>query len=134
MNPVQWLFYQGGFSPVSMCLASDSFALTWLIFANLVIGLSYVAIWAHLAIGSWQLSHGRRLVVARETWALILFGAFILACGVGHGLTVLTYVHPYYRLETVWSLFTAAVSSLTAVMLPFMAKFERVEPVPDTPD
>ena len=50
-------------------------------------------------------------------WAYVLFGVFILACGVTHALSIVTLWHPVYRLEGMVKAFTAVASLGTAIVL-----------------
>jgi PAS domain S-box-containing protein len=50
-------------------------------------------------------------------WIFLLFGLFILACGITHIFAVWTLWHPVYRLEGVVKAFTAFVSIPTAILL-----------------
>jgi PAS domain S-box-containing protein len=50
-------------------------------------------------------------------WAYVLFGIFILACGTGHVMAIVTLWRPAYRLEGIVKAITAAASIGTAVML-----------------
>jgi signal transduction histidine kinase len=50
-------------------------------------------------------------------WLLVLFSAFIFACGTTHLIEIATVWNPVYRLEGVAKLLTAIVSALTAVLV-----------------
>ena len=50
-------------------------------------------------------------------WMFLLFGTFILSCGMTHVLAVWTLWHPVYRLDGVVKAFTAVVSLATAILL-----------------
>lgn len=50
-------------------------------------------------------------------WIFCLFGAFILFCGTGHLLDVLTLWYPFYWISGIVKALTAAVSVLTAIEL-----------------
>lgn len=47
----------------------------------------------------------------------MLFGAFILLCGIGHAIEALIFWHPVYPLAGIVKLFTAVVSCMTVVAL-----------------
>src|SRR5271165_4236747 len=50
-------------------------------------------------------------------WVFLLFGLFILACGITHAFSVLTLWHPVYRLEGVIKAITSVISFSTAILL-----------------
>lgn len=50
-------------------------------------------------------------------WVYVLFGAFILACGMTHLFGVVTLWYPVYRIEGAVKLLTATVSAATAILL-----------------
>lgn len=58
------------------------------------------------------------------TWSgkiKILFGLFILSCGIGHFFDgVLPFFWPYYPLFTAWHVITAILSVTTAALFPRM--------------
>ena len=99
-------------------LAAHGFCLFWepgLIWLHAVsdtaIGLAYFTI--PLAIATF-VRRRRDLVF---TPLLVLFAAFILLCGAGHFLSLLTLWIPAYGLEGIVKAVTAAVSILTAAAL-----------------
>jgi hypothetical protein len=50
-------------------------------------------------------------------WIFLLFGAFILSCGITHVLSIFSLWYPIYWLDASMKAVTAAVSFVTAVML-----------------
>jgi PAS domain S-box-containing protein len=87
--------------------------LVWTnVIADLVIGLSYVAISATLV---WLVRRaGRDLPYSHFFWA---FGLFIVSCGGTHFMEVLTVWKPVYWLSAAVKVVTAAASAGTAVVL-----------------
>jgi PAS domain S-box-containing protein len=51
------------------------------------------------------------------SWMFVLFGAFILSCGLTHLLAIVTLWHPMYRLEGIVKAITAVASLPTALLL-----------------
>ncbi len=107
----QWLFNPSGLSPHGFCLLWDP-GLIWLhAISDAGIGLSYFAIPAILGM----IIRRRPDLVFRPV--IGLFAAFILLCGAGHWLDVLTLWVPAYGLEGVVQALTAIVSTVTAIVL-----------------
>jgi len=50
-------------------------------------------------------------------WVFTMFAIFILLCGVTHLVELITLWHPYYYLEGILKVLTAAASVATAVMI-----------------
>ena len=50
-------------------------------------------------------------------WVFIMFAIFILLCGTTHLLELITLWRPYYYLEAILKILTAAASFATAVMM-----------------
>lgn len=80
--------------------------------ANIVICLSYIAIPVHLFLLK------RRMKSIPFSWALWMFIAFILFCGIGHFLEAMTFFWPAYRFLAAWHGVTAFTSLATAIILP----------------
>lgn len=98
------------FMPHTHCYGSDP-----LIFWPWVIG-DVLTMFAYVAI-PYQLWQMQRMRLLSPTMAST-FGAFILFCGVGHGLDALgQWVWPAYALRAYWGLGTAAASLITAYYL-----------------
>jgi signal transduction histidine kinase len=88
--------------------------LIWLhVSSDGLIGLSYLAISATLGIMVWR---GRQWVPF--SWMFLAFGTFILACGAGHFLEILTLYRPLYWVTGYEKALTALVSVITATALP----------------
>jgi PAS domain S-box-containing protein len=64
-------------------------------------------------------------------WMFLLFGLFILACGTTHLMAVLVVWQPWYRLDGVIKLITAAASVPTAILLVRLAPAVIALPSPD---
>jgi PAS domain S-box-containing protein len=106
-----WLFNPSGLTPHGFCLLWEP-GLIWLhALSDIGIGLSYFAIPIVLSV----IIRRRPDLVFRPV--VTLFAAFILLCGTGHWLDVLTLWVPAYGLEGVVKALTAIVSTVTAVAL-----------------
>ncbi|MEP6538760.1 MAG: response regulator [Bryobacteraceae bacterium] len=98
------------FMPHVLCLR-DTSVIALHVGADVVIALSYFLIPAALVL----LVHRRRDLAF--SWMFILFGVFILSCGLTHILSVVTLWIPVYRLEGMVKVLTALASVGTAVLL-----------------
>ncbi|WP_052213723.1 PAS domain-containing sensor histidine kinase [Belnapia sp. F-4-1] len=107
----RWLLDPSGLTPHGFCLLWEP----WLIWthglANIAIGLAYFSIPLALAI----FARRRRDLVFRPVFWL--FAAFILLCGTGHWMDLLTLWVPAYGAEAIVKVLTAAISVGTAVVL-----------------
>jgi two-component system, cell cycle sensor histidine kinase and response regulator CckA len=100
------------FLPHWYCFAGNARLLWTTVIADLLIGLSYVAISATLA---WLVRRaGRDLPYSAFFWA---FGLFIVSCGVTHFFEIITVWKPVYWLSAAAKIVTAAASLGTAVVL-----------------
>lgn len=105
------LLSTGGFMPHGHCYLWLP-QMVWLqVLSNGVIGSSYVVISSLLVYFVW-----RRKDLPFD-WMFLAFGLFIVACGVGHFIDILTLWRPMYWLSGVEKGFTASVSVLTAMLL-----------------
>jgi PAS domain S-box-containing protein len=105
-----WLGREG-YLPHGYCFTWSPGLLWSMVGADAVIAASYYSI----PIVLIQFARRRRDV--RFNWILLLFSAFIFACGTTHVLAIWTIWQPDYGLETIAKLLTAAVSLLTAMAL-----------------
>jgi PAS domain S-box-containing protein len=100
------------FLPHWYCLVGNKRLLWTTVIADLLIGLSYVAISTTLV---WLVRRaGRDLPYSGFFWA---FGLFIVSCGVTHFLEIVTVWKPVYWLSAAAKVVTAAASLGTAVVL-----------------
>ncbi len=111
-----WLFSRAllstGFLPHWYCYLGDKRLLWTTVIADLLIGLSYVAISVTLV---WLIRHcGRSLPFPSFFWA---FGIFIVSCGATHFLEVVTVWKPVYWLSAAAKILTAFSSAGTAIVL-----------------
>ncbi len=105
------LFSTAGFMPHGHCYLWDP-SVVWLhVASDALIGVSYVT------ISSLLVRFVRRRHDLPFDWMFIAFGLFIIACGVGHFIDVLTLWYPAYWLSGLERGFTALVSVLTALLL-----------------
>jgi two-component system cell cycle sensor histidine kinase/response regulator CckA len=100
------------FLPHWYCFAGNQRLLWTTVIADLLIGLSYIAISTTLA---WLVRRaGRDLPYSSFFWA---FGLFIISCGVTHFFEILTVWKPVYWLSAAAKVITAAASVGTAIVL-----------------
>jgi hypothetical protein len=101
------------FMPRGQCGSWDA-GFVWLyVISNVLICAAYVAIFALLMLAYWQ---GRRSsapvnITRQQAFSMrIIYGSFILFCGIGHLEGALAFFRPQYHLYAVWHALTAAVS------------------------
>ncbi len=113
----RWLFDPSGLTPHGFCLLWEPWLIWTHALANIAIGLAYFSIPVALVV----FARRRRDLVFRPVFWL--FAAFILLCGAGHWLDLLTLWVPAYGAEGVVKAVTALVSVVTAAALwPLMPK------------
>jgi PAS domain S-box-containing protein len=106
-----WLFNPSTLTPHGFCLLWDPWLMWVHACADAGIGIAYFSIPVAMAV------YARRrqdLVFRPVLW---LFASFILLCGSGHWLDLITLWDPLYRVQGLVKLATALVSSVTAVAL-----------------
>jgi hypothetical protein len=100
------------FLPHWYCYVGNQRLLWTNVIADMIIGLSYVAISATLV---WLVHRaGRDLPYSHFFWA---FGLFIVSCGGTHFMEIVTVWKPVYWLSAAVKIITAAASAGTAVVL-----------------
>ncbi len=118
-----------GFAPHGYCLMwrPDVF---WLhVVSDGVIALPYFSIPAAMLV--FALRRPR----FRSKGLLLMFAAFVLACGVTHLFGILTMWLPYYGAEALMKLATAIISAATAIALwPLIPKALRIPSVEELKD
>jgi two-component system, sensor histidine kinase and response regulator len=82
--------------------------------ADGLIAISYALLFGCLFWLAGKVRHAR--VLHPYLWIFIGFGSFILACGVTHGMEIVTIWWPVYPLAAAFKIACAAVSVSTAVM------------------
>lgn len=107
----RWLGDPSGLTPHGFCLLWDP-GLIWLhAVSDAAIGLAYLTIPLALAV----------FVVRRNDLVFkpvfVLFAAFIVLCGTGHWIDLLTIWFPVYRVQGLVKAATATASILTAISL-----------------
>lgn len=116
-----------GLLPHGYCLAWRPGLLWPIVFSQAMIGISYFSIPVTLV------TFINRHKELRFNWLFLLFGAFILACGVTHVVGLADIWLPVYRLDALVLMVTALLSFSTAVclwpLLPKVSAFlhERAE-------
>jgi PAS domain S-box-containing protein len=111
-----WQFLNDLLAPSE--LTPHGFCLLWepgLIWLHAVSD-SLIAL-AYFSIPLVLLAFIRRRPDVAHGWVALLFAAFILACGTLHVMDVVTLWRPYYMMEGVIKLITAALSIATAAVL-----------------
>jgi signal transduction histidine kinase len=107
----RWLVDPSGLTPHGFCLSWEP-GLIWLhAVSDGAIGVAYFTIPLALAI----FVHRRQDIAFKPVF--LLFAAFILLCGFGHLLDLLTLWVPAYGLEGLVKAATACVSVVTAIAL-----------------
>lgn len=89
----------------------DSFLTAVLVAANLVIFMAYVGISGTIA---WIVSRAPKVPFPLVWW---LFAGFILSCGGAHFCFALVFFRTAYHLEAAVCVFTALISSVTAILV-----------------
>lgn len=120
-----WLFDPSGLTPHGFCLVWEPWLIWTHAISNVAIGLAYFTI--PLALAAFA-RRRRDLAFRPVFW---LFAAFILLCGTGHWLDLLTLWVPAYGLEGLVMAATAAVSVLTAIALWWLLPQALALPSPD---
>jgi hypothetical protein len=99
------------FAPHGICLLWEP-QLIWLhVASDIVIASAYFSIPVALSI---FVSKRRDVDFGWVFWA---FALFIMACGVGHVMSIVTLWYPIYGIEGIVKAMTAAASIVTAAML-----------------
>lgn len=107
---VEYLFGTGGFAPHGYCLSWRDDLVALHVGSDAAIAMAYFSIPFALLVFM------RRRADLQYKWVLGLFAAFILLCGLTHLGGLVTLWAPYYGLEGMIKLATAAVSVATAVI------------------
>ena len=111
LKTVDDFFQTSGFMPHGMCLQWRPSIMLPIVFGNAMVALSYFIIPIALIY----------LIIKRKDvgfkWMFVLFGAFILACGMTHVMGIITLWIPAYGAEAVVLGITGLVSLLTAILI-----------------
>jgi len=110
-DSIRYFFETQALSPHGICLLWRPELIWTHAISDLLIGLAYFSI--PLALGTF-LYHRRDV---RFSWAVWMFVAFILLCGVTHFMMIVTLWVPVYGVEALIKAATAAVSVITAMAL-----------------
>ena len=112
-----WLFDPAGLTPHGFCLLWEPWLVWTHALADIGVGISYFTIPLALALFA---KRRRDLAFRPVFW---LFAAFILLCGTGHWIELMTLWAPVYGVQAIVKAATAAVSIVTAAALwPLMPK------------
>jgi two-component system cell cycle sensor histidine kinase/response regulator CckA len=113
MRFIHWLSSAGNFMPHEYCYRQNPAMIGLHFWADLLIGISYVAISLTLI---YMVRRARRDIPF--DWIFLAFGTFIIACGGTHFMEVWTLWTPAYWLSGGVKSVTALASMLTAIVLP----------------
>lgn len=103
-----------GLEAHGICLLWFPGLITLFVGSDVLIGASYVSISTTLIL---LVYHARRSIPFQ--WVFMAFGAFIVLCGIGHFVDILTLWMPVYWLSGTVRLLTAIASVTTAMALPW---------------
>lgn len=110
------------YMPHGYCFLWNPHLLGLHVLSDACIGLSYFVISALLVMIVLQNRH-----LIPFGWMFVAFGSFIVACGTTHLIAIWVLWQPYYWLEGEVKLATAAVSLMTACLLPtLMPQIKRL--------
>jgi hypothetical protein len=105
------LFDSENFMPHGQCLLWAPEVLWMHVVSDVVISLAYFSIPCII----FYIIRTHKGVTFK--WLYVMFGAFILLCGLTHVMSILVLWDPVYRLEGLIKAMTAGVSIATAFML-----------------
>jgi diguanylate cyclase (GGDEF)-like protein len=111
MQVLSSLLNSGNLMPHGFCINWTPSLLKLYVVSDSLIALSYFSIPIGLVY------FVRRRPDLKYRWIFLLFGAFILSCGITHVLSIVSLWYPIYWLDASMKAVTAAVSFVTAVML-----------------
>lgn len=113
MGALNWLIDPIGLTPHGFCLTWDPVLLWLQVGSDAITMLAYYSI----PITLLWFTRKRPEMSRQQRRMLWLFGAFILACGTTHAVSILTIWVPAYWMEGLVKAATALLSIATAVML-----------------
>lgn len=125
MDKIFAYFDTSGFMPHGMCLLWKPIYLWTLVISNLITSISYFGIPAILI----YIFLKRRDFALN--WIFLLFGAFIILCGLTHIVNIFTYWYPIYALQSFIEGSTALISLLTMITLYRIIPIVMTIPTPD---
>lgn len=111
---MDWINQMLGPQPViphGYCLAWNPRLLWTLITSDAVIVLSYFSI----PFALWYFAKKRPDIQYR--WLMVVFGFFIVGCGITHLFAIVNIWHPFYWATALAKVFTATISFATAIAL-----------------
>lgn len=120
MNWIQWIFDSGDFLTRNHCsnVGGWNRGLVQVYqLANIIIAIAYFSIPLTL-FGLWLRLRKFKSILQRHIIVVLMFSVFILSCGLGHLMNVISFYYAPYRFFTLIDSVTAISSILTAVMLP----------------
>jgi len=124
-SAVAWYFAgrsveQTNYLPHWFCYLGNRTLVITHLTADLVIGVSYLAISLTLGYLVWR-THGS----IPFHWMMLAFGTFIIACGGTHFVEAITLWKPIYWFSAYVKVVTASASLATAIALPFTVPLIR---------
>ncbi|CAK0752188.1 two-component system, sensor histidine kinase [Gammaproteobacteria bacterium] len=108
---IQWFFSTTGFMPHGHCLMWRPDIFWSLVISNVVIAISYFTIPISLIYFVFKRPDMQFRGVA------VLFGMFIISCGVTHAFNVVTLWYPEYGIESIIMIITAIISFIAAIAI-----------------
>lgn len=122
-------FSSSNFMPHGHCYLWQPLILWTHVIADAVIGLSYVAI----SLTLYYFVKKRKDL--RFSFVFVAFAIFILACGAGHFMDIVTIWNPIYGVEGLVKAVTAIASISTAILLwPLMPRAMRIPSIQQLED
>ncbi len=97
--------------PHGYCLRWDPALVGTFIAGNILVAIAYFSIPLTLM---YFVKIRRDLAFS---WMFVLFGIFIVSCGITHILKIITLYHPFYWAEAWMDFFTGTISLATAILL-----------------
>lgn len=107
---IDWLIDASGFMPRTLCGPAWS---PWLIWTHRIADLTIFV--CYLLIGVGLFTTARKNLASKSVAGAIIFGAFIVACGVTHFTSQLMFTDPMYRLDALAKVVCALVSAIAVV-------------------
>lgn len=106
------LFDYESYMPHGYCLLWQPELLWMHVIPDIITGIAYFTIPASLLI----------ILIQKKQkipfhWVFIMFGLFIVLCGITHFASVIVLWYPYYYLQGLLKTLTAGVSIVTAIMI-----------------
>ena len=99
--------------PRAMCVHGNPIVITLQIIGDSMIGLAYFSI----PLTLWYFARKKKEFLAQYRILFLLFGSFIIWCGVTHLFNILMFWYPMYWTDSFLKLVTGGISLFTAYIL-----------------